>query len=103
MIGGVAVAALTWDLPDITRLGATSRQPSLRVLAADGTRIASYGEVYGAALSLHELPPHVLQAVLAIEDRRFYDHVGIDLIALARASLVNLRAGGVRQGGSTLT
>ena len=103
LAGGVVVAALSWDLPDITGLGATSRQPGIRVLAADGARIASYGEDYGAALGLAELPPHLPQAVLAIEDRRFHDHIGIDLIALARAAIVNLRAGGVRQGGSTLT
>ena len=107
LAGGVAVAALSWDLPDITGLGATSRQPGVRVLAADGSRIASYGDIYGdiygAALSLRELPLHLPQAVLAIEDRRFHDHIGIDPIALARAAIANLRAGGVRQGGSTLT
>ncbi|MCI5066723.1 PBP1A family penicillin-binding protein [bacterium] len=52
---------------------------------------------------LHELSPHIVQAVLAIEDRRFFEHHGIDLRAIARAAVTNLVAGGVVQGASTLT
>src|SRR5690606_27274205 len=50
-----------------------------------------------------EMPPYLAEAVIAIEDRRFYYHLGIDPIGLARAAVINLTSGGVVQGGSTLT
>jgi penicillin-binding protein 1B len=54
-------------------------------------------------VALRDVPPLLIQAILAIEDERFYRHVGIDPVALLRASWVNMRSGGVVQGGSTLT
>ena len=72
-------------------------------MAADGTLLASYGEVHGARVSVAELPPHLPLAVLAVEDRRFYQHGGVDFRGLLRASLANLRAGRIVQGGSTVT
>lgn len=63
----------------------------------------SGGETVAGNVRLAELPPYVTQAVIAIEDRRFYDHIGIDPIGLARAALANLRAGEIVQGGSTIT
>jgi len=72
-------------------------------LGADGTLIASYGEVHGARVSVADLPPSLPLAVLAVEDRRFYQHAGVDFRGLLRAGLANLRAGRIVQGGSTLT
>jgi penicillin-binding protein 1A len=80
-----------------------SRQPSISLLAADGSPISSTGEVYGRTVKVAQLPPVLPHAVLAVEDRRFYRHFGIDLRGLARAVWVNLRAGEVVQGGSTIT
>lgn len=80
-----------------------TRQPSLQVVDAEGGRVAAYGELYGEALSVADLPAHVPQAVLAIEDRRFYSHPGVDPIGLLRAAYVNWRAGRVVQGGSTIS
>jgi len=101
-VGGV-VAYYAYDLPDLDTLTQSSRRASITLLSADNQVIAAYGDVYGDPLSLPEIPPYLPQAVMATEDRHFYHHFGIDLIGLGRATLVNLRAGHVVQGGSTLT
>jgi penicillin-binding protein 1A len=79
------------------------REPGVMVLAADGTEIAEQGAFFGDDVMLNELPDYVPNAVIAIEDRRFYDHYGVDPIGLLRAVVTNLRAGHLVQGGSTLT
>ena len=99
-----AVGWFAYDLPDLERLNAAAtRRPTITVLAADGSEVGRRGDFYGAVLSLQEVPATLVWAVLATEDRRFYDHGGIDPRGLARATLVNLRAGAIRQGGSTIT
>ncbi len=98
------VAVVAWDLPDANEAIRATRKPVVTVLASDGTVLARRGEKYGRPVEdIRDLPPALVQAVLATEDRRFYDHFGIDVIAIGRAVAVNLMAGGVRQGGSTLT
>lgn len=79
------------------------RKPGMMLLSRDGTVITERGSFYGDAARIHELPRYVPLAVVAIEDRRFYSHFGIDPIGLARAMITNYRAGHVVQGGSTLT
>ena len=101
-VGGL-VAYYAYDLPDVGDLNAATRRPSVTFLAADGAAFATFGDVYGAAVRLAELPPHLPQAVLATEDRRFFDHPGLDPIGLLRATAANLRAGRIVQGGSTIT
>ncbi len=91
------------DLPPIDRLAHDSRQPSVTLAADDGSVIASFGDLYGEPLRVAEMSPYLPQAVVAIEDRRFYGHYGIDPIGIARAMVANLRAGRLVQGGSTLT
>ncbi|MEE8505528.1 MAG: PBP1A family penicillin-binding protein [Kiloniellales bacterium] len=102
MLAGL-VAWYAYDLPEVGDIGRIARQPSITLMAADGTLIASYGDVYGEMVSVKDLPPHLLRAVLAVEDRRFYEHMGIDFQGVARAMLANLRAGRIVQGGSTIT
>ena len=68
-----------------------------------GMPIGHRGARHDDSLKLEEMPDHLLKAVLATEDRRFYDHFGIDLIGTSRALMVNTRASGVVQGGSSLT
>ena len=68
-----------------------------------GNVFAWRGEQYGGSLSVTEVSPHVLHAVIAAEDKRYYSHFGIDPIGIARAMFTNLRAGRVVQGGSTLS
>jgi penicillin-binding protein 1A len=104
--GFVALLFLAWcayDLPGPERLNELKRQPSVALLAADGSLIASYGDLYGDSVRLTDLPPYLPAAVLATEDRRFYDHFGIDLRGVARALYANFRAGEMVQGGSTIT
>lgn len=77
--------------------------PSITLLSAEGTPIARRGATIGAPVDAAKLPDHVVNAFLAIEDRRFRTHWGIDPRGIARAAWSNLWAGGVRQGGSTIT
>lgn len=98
------VGWFAWDMPNPeTVLAADARRPGITVLAADGTPLMKVGDLYGIPLRLEEMPPHLPQALLATEDRRFYSHPGVDPIGILRALITNLREGGVRQGGSTLT
>jgi len=101
-VGGV-VAYYAVDLPDIDKMTATTRRPSVVFQSVEGEVFAAFGDLYGEALTLPEISPYLVQAVLATEDRRFFSHFGIDLFGLARAFYTNLRAGHVVQGGSTIT
>ena len=104
---GIGVAGLVAyyaaDLPDIDTVTATSRRPSVSFVSADGENFASYGDLYGEPVTLETIPNHLPAAVMAIEDRRFINHWGVDPIGLVRAAYTNVRAGRVVQGGSTLT
>jgi len=91
------------QLPPIDRLADMARRPAVTVVASDGSMLANYGDLYGTAYDVKDLPSYLPNAVIAIEDRRFYHHFGVDLFGLVRAAWVNHRAGRVVQGGSTLT
>jgi len=69
----------------------------------DGNTFAWRGEQYGGHLRAEEVSPHLVHAVIAAEDRRYYSHIGIDPRGIARAMYANWKAGGLVQGGSTLT
>ncbi len=77
--------------------------PNITILSAGGEKVGSRGSDLGEPVSLKELPPYVIDAFLATEDRRFYQHPGFDLGALVRAAIINWTAGHVQQGGSTIT
>jgi penicillin-binding protein 1A len=102
----VAAIVILWFCRDIPRpetaLDAV-RRPSLTLQDRSGRVIATYGDLVGEPLRLSQFPPALPAAVIAVEDRRFYHHPGIDPVGLARALWVNLTAGRVVQGGSTLT
>ena len=68
-----------------------------------GNEVGSRGIKHSHSVPLNELPDHLIKAVLATEDRRFYEHFGIDVAGTFRALLTNAKAGGVVQGGSSLT
>ncbi|MEE9316981.1 MAG: PBP1A family penicillin-binding protein [Rhodospirillales bacterium] len=91
------------DLPDVEQAFDATRRPTVTLLAADGRTLATIGDVYGPPAGLDDLPKALTQAVLATEDRRFYDHFGLDIIGLGRAMAANIRAGRIVQGGSTIT
>lgn len=91
------------DLPSISGLETTERQPGITIKTSEGITLSSYGDVYGHYVAFEDIPESLIQAVLATEDRRFFDHMGIDVMGIARAMVVNLRAGRLVQGGSTIT
>ncbi|MDX1400435.1 MAG: PBP1A family penicillin-binding protein [Kiloniellales bacterium] len=100
--GGI-VAYYAYDLPDIDQVEGISRAASVKLTASDGREIATFGGRFGKPVQLEELPPDLPRAVIAIEDRRFYDHPGIDVRGILRAMLRNLSEGRIVQGGSTIT
>ena len=99
----VLVIIYAYDLPDIEKAASAKRRPSITVIAEDGDIIATFGKVYGEPIQTKELPSHLIHAVLATEDRKFYDHHGIDIIGISRAFATNILAGRIKQGGSTIT
>ena len=103
VIGGATLAWFAWDLPSIdAALGAT-RKPTVTVLDRNGHQIARFGERRADPIEVAEMPYYLVQAVVATEDRRFYEHFGIDLLGIGRAAIANLKAGRIVQGGSTIT
>ena len=97
------LAFYAYDLPDIEKSLTATRRPTITLNASDGSHLLTLGDIHGLPVSLNELPPALIQAVLATEDRRFYSHFGLDLFGLVRAAYANLYAGRIVQGGSTLT
>jgi penicillin-binding protein 1A len=104
--GAVAWNWLFHDLPELPRvetLWETGREPAMEFRAADGSLITIRGPRYGRVVRLTDLPAHVPQAFIAAEDKRFYEHEGMDTLAILRALMANVRAGETVQGASTLT
>jgi penicillin-binding protein 1A len=93
--GAKMPSAVTWAVPD--------RPPNVKILDMDGELLANRGMTGGEAIGLHEMSPHIPQAVIAIEDRRFHQHFGIDPLGLARAMISNLLERRLVEGGSTIT
>ncbi|MEW5423511.1 transglycosylase domain-containing protein [Amorphus sp. 3PC139-8] len=90
-------------LPPTSEWAVPERPPNVKIVSERGELIANRGDTGGEAVTLSEMSTYLPEAVIAIEDRRFRDHYGIDPIGLVRAAVSNLRAGGVVAGGSTLT
>jgi penicillin-binding protein 1A len=94
---------VTWGMPSTDDLWEARQGQSITFLDRNGNVILREGAQNAPPVDLETLPPYVEQAFLAIEDRRFYDHFGVDISGLMRAGAENLRAGRVVQGGSTIT
>jgi penicillin-binding protein 1A len=105
--GGIAtVGVVVWvgaHLPAIQSLEIPKRPPTIEIVGMDGSMLAQRGEMAGANVSLKDLPPYLPKAFIAIEDRRFYSHYGVDPWGILRAAVANVLHRGVSQGGSTLT
>ncbi len=91
------------DLPDTSKLNQTGKTPSIQIVTESGQVIASYGDVYGDYVPYKDIPRVLIDAVMATEDRRFFEHGGVDFRGILRAMFVNAREGRVVQGGSTIT
>ena len=102
LIAGGLIGWYALDLPDPDRL-VSDRTPSVTVLDSTGRVLATYGDFRGEIVPFESLPSSLVAAVIATEDRRFFDHGGMDVFGVLRALMVNLRAGEVVQGGSTIT
>jgi penicillin-binding protein 1A len=103
LAGGLGLAWFAWDLPRPEAALDAVRRPSLTLQDQSGRLVATFGDVVGDPLRLAELPPALPAAAVAVEDRRFWRHSGLDVIGIARALAVNLQAGRLVQGGSTIT
>ncbi len=99
---GVTVAVITPKLPDVSALADYRPKLPLRVYSADGALIGEFGEERRNLVPIAEVPKVLKDAVLSVEDARFYEHGGIDYKGLARAVVANLRHG-MSQGASTIT
>ncbi|WP_242445612.1 transglycosylase domain-containing protein [Chromatium okenii] len=99
----IFVEATLPDLPNVQQLHTVVLQQPLQVLSADGALIAEFGIERRQAVPLQDIPQMVVQAFLATEDNRFFEHRGIDLIGIGRALLSYLKTGEKTQGGSTIT
>ncbi len=105
-LGVAGAIVLVWfarDLPRPQDALLAMRRPSLVLQDRNGATIATYGDVFGEALRLPDLPRYLPQAAVAVEDRRFWEHGALDPWGLLRAFAIDLRAGRVVQGGSTIT
>jgi penicillin-binding protein 1A len=104
VIGGIGT--LVWigiHLPPIQSLEIPKRPPSVLILGDNEATLATRGDMGGAAVPLRELPDYVPKAFVAIEDRRFYSHHGVDPFGIARAGIADVLRRGASQGGSTIT
>jgi penicillin-binding protein 1A len=101
-----AIGTLVWigiRLPPIQSLEIPKRPPSVLILGVNGATLATRGDMGGAAVPLSELPDYVPKAFIAIEDRRFYSHHGVDPRGIFRAVVADVIHRGASQGGSTIT
>ena len=108
VVWGGIFAAIAWshfvsDLPDVRNLFSASSARDVTILDDHGRLVARRGQMQGRTVQVEALPAYVPNAFIAIEDRRFRSHIGIDPIGMLRAGFENMMAGHVVQGGSTLT
>lgn len=105
--GGLALGAVVvyfyMQMPPQSEWAVPERPANIRIVAADGQLISNRGQMGGEAVSLRELPYYVPAAFVAIEDKRFYSHFGVDLWGLASVALESVQAGHITRGASTLT
>ncbi len=103
-VAGVVAFAFVWfTLAQKGVFQIPEREPGIMILADDGTELAQRGTFFGDSVNIEALPDYVPNSIIAIEDRRFHSHYGIDPWGMGRALVNNFRGGRATQGGSTLT
>ena len=100
---GVVYIQLKSDLPDVESLKNVELQQPMQIYTSDGKLIGEVGEQRRIPVKLENIPEKLIQAVLATEDSRFYEHHGLDPIGIIRALMVTINKGGASQGASTIT
>jgi len=100
---GLIVGLTAPSLPDYSALRTQQKGQSVIIRGLDGAPLATIGPSYGEWLRYDEIPDVMVTAMVAVEDRRYWNHPGIDPIGIARAMVRNLKAGRFAQGGSTIT
>ncbi len=103
IIGFFLVLIYGHDLPDIDKLYDDKLQQSIMILDYQGNPVNTYGDYFTEFVQYKDLPKNLIDAVVATEDRRFFDHWGLDIRGMARAMAMNIIHGGLKQGGSTIT
>jgi len=103
IIGFFFVIYLSHDLPDLDKLYENKLRPSVVILDAQGNEILSRGDLKGEYLEFNQLPSSLVNAVVSVEDRRFFRHSGIDIRGLIRAIYINITNRSFKQGGSSIT
>ena len=99
----VAVLLAARELPDFEAIKTTQTEQMIVVRARDGTQLVSLGPSYGKWLSHNQIPQVMKDAMLSVEDKRYYNHIGVDPVGLARSFWVRFQEGRFKQGGSTIT
>jgi penicillin-binding protein 1A len=97
------IFALVKEVPEIEEIKVYMPVPGTKVYADDDTLIGEFNVEKGEHVSLSSIPQNLIQAVIAVEDSRFWHHKGIDFIAIVRALIHNIKAGGFKEGASTIT
>ena len=100
---GVAVAVAASSLPSFSALKSQQEGQMIVVRARDGSELVSLGPSYGKWIPVAQIPAVMKQAMISVEDRRYYDHFGVDPVGIARSLFVRAQSGHWRQGGSTIT
>jgi len=100
---GAAYVVLAPEFPESADLWSINRTRAITFLDSKGGVIGSRGGLHTDPVRLAELPPHLVDAFVTVEDKRFYDHSGIDWLGIARAMFINVREGRLVQGGSSIT
>lgn len=103
MAGTITLYWFSRDLPEVGNLAEARKQPRITVHDQYGEVIGIHGQDRGTPVDAADLPDHVVAAFIATEDRNFFYHVGVNPVAILRALTVNVKEGGVAQGGSTIT
>ena len=99
----VAVGLAARSLPDFDQLQASQNEQMIVVRARDGTELVTIGPSYGKWLPAGQIPQVMKDAILSTEDKRYYSHIGVDPIGVARSVQIRVQSGTWRQGGSTIT
>ncbi len=103
IIGFVTILYYRHDLPTLDNMEEANSGQIIQINYSDDSKISIIGDIYDNQITFNQIPSHLIDAVIATEDRSFFEHNGIDLSGIIRASYVNIKADKIVQGGSTIT